>query len=41
LIDALDAEAIELHQPMSDQELLRLESEILGAPGGVSASNYL
>jgi hypothetical protein len=41
LIDALDAEAIELHPQMSDQELLRLESEILGGPGNGGASTYL
>ncbi len=41
LIDALDADTIELHPHMSDQELLRLESEILDAPGGSGASTCL
>ncbi len=41
LIDALDAEAIELHPHMSDQELLRLETEILGAPADTGSSSYI
>jgi hypothetical protein len=39
LIDALDAEDIELYPHMSDEELLRVEAEILrGAAGGGSSS---
>lgn len=41
LIDALDAEAIELHPHMSDQELLRVEAEIRGKPAGVSSASYV
>lgn len=41
LIDALDSEAIALHPQMSDQELLRLESEIRSAPTDTGTSSYL
>jgi len=41
LIDALDAEAIELHPHMSDQELSKVESEIRGRAGKKSAASYM
>jgi hypothetical protein len=41
LIDALDAEAIELYPHMSDQELLRVESELRGPSAGERSSTYL
>lgn len=40
-IDALDAEAIELHPHMSDQELNQVEADLLGSAGGSSASAFI
>jgi len=41
LIDALDAENMELHPHMSDQELLTLESEIRGTPAGKTSASCM